>query len=110
LKIPGRKLPGIFDRKECSRFQVRSHSLPQAAGNALASRLKTGRRPLGAAIDRWPVDGIRKRQRPAVDPPAFFLFQEAWTFYPQFFRRPADNGSGDDLSTARFRVGPSVAA
>jgi hypothetical protein len=36
LKIPCSKLQGIFDRKECGLLLIRSHSPPQAAGNALA--------------------------------------------------------------------------
>jgi hypothetical protein len=33
---PCSKLQGIFDRKECGLLLIRSHSPPQAAGNALA--------------------------------------------------------------------------
>jgi hypothetical protein len=36
LKIPCNKLQGIFDRKECGPFMIRSLTSPQAAGNALA--------------------------------------------------------------------------
>jgi hypothetical protein len=36
LKITFSKLQGIFDRKECGLFMIRSLTPPQAAGNALA--------------------------------------------------------------------------
>jgi len=36
LKIPRGKPRGIFDRKECYLILIRSLTLPQAAGNALA--------------------------------------------------------------------------
>jgi hypothetical protein len=36
LKIPCNKLQGIFNRKECGLFMIRSLTPPQAAGNALA--------------------------------------------------------------------------
>jgi len=40
VEAPCSKLQGIFDRKECGLFMIRSLTPPQAAGNALAFAVK----------------------------------------------------------------------
>jgi len=41
IEEPCSKLQGIFDRKECGHFLIRSLTLPQAAGLALAVRFNS---------------------------------------------------------------------
>jgi hypothetical protein len=54
--IPCNKLQGIFDRKECSLFMIRSLTPPQAAENALAFAVQQNRTPHNSYRHAGPHD------------------------------------------------------